>query len=97
MLPPMQSEHSRSSEMQEAQQKSSTNLNISTRRFHDDIIESLQQNFEMYIQDQSLGTTLRTEIYTSEDEKEMMDYQEFLFDYKKLLPAKKVEHKNIKE
>ena len=35
------------------------------------------------LNDQSECTTLRTEIYTSEDEYEMVNYYAFLSDYKK--------------
>lgn len=81
---PELSEHS--SQERIGKRKDSTKLNGSSRWFNEDLIESMQQNFEMDIQDQSMVTTLRTEIYTSEDEKEMIDCQEFLFGYKLLLP-----------
>lgn len=45
----------------------------------------------MDIEDQSLGTTLRTEIYTSEDEEEMINYHAVISDYKKSFKEQLVE------
>lgn len=45
----------------------------------EEIAKSLQQNYELESV-QSLGTTLRTEIYTSDDEREQMDFQDQLND-----------------
>lgn len=49
-------------------------------------IDARQRNFEIDLVGQSFGTTLRTEIYSSEDEYEMVNYYAFLSDYKKELP-----------
>jgi hypothetical protein len=44
------------------------------------------------MKDQSSQTTLRTEIYTSEDEEEMINYYTYLSAYKKTSPAQGPKH-----
>ena len=51
--------------------------------------DKMQKDFEKDIEvDQSIGTTFRTEIYTSESEMEMVNYYANISDYKVLTVQK---------
>ena len=55
----------------------------STTRFQIADSEGNRNDYQDDMVDQSSQTTLRTEIYTSEDEEEMMNYYTYLSTYKK--------------